>query len=386
MKLTYHLPTCNQEKSYTIYEKNMIVSAFKGLLLSILYHKSNNRGIYKMKKILTFLVAAMLLIVITACGSDDKETSEDSNSLTVYSPHQNEIINPIVKEFQDRTGIKVDVVTGGTGELLNRVTAEEGNPGGDVFWGGGAESLEAFGDSFEPYKTAEDEAIPAEYKSPDNVWTGFSALPMVIMYNQEMVDDANAPKSWEDLLDEQWAGKIAYVEPSKSGSAYTQLVTMLTAYQNDGNDGWGFVEDFVANLDGTILASSSAVPKGVADGEFPVGITLEEAAYRYIAGGASVNVNYPEEGTSAVPDGVALIKDAKNAENAKKFIDFLVSKDVQEMIVEDFSRRAVRNDVNPPEGLIGSDEIPLVDYDFGWSAENKEEVMEQFQQILIEQE
>src|SRR5690606_31744524 len=137
--------------------------------------------------------------------------------------------------------------------------------------------------------------------------------------------------------DEQWTGKIAYVEPSKSGSAYTQLVTMLTAYQNDGNDGWGFVKDFVANLDGTILGSSSAVPKGVADGEFPIGITLEEAAYRYIAGGASVNVNYPEEGTSAVPDGVALIKDAKNAENAKKFIDFLVGKDVQEMIVEDFS-------------------------------------------------
>ncbi|WP_042143656.1 ABC transporter substrate-binding protein [Paucisalibacillus sp. EB02] len=338
-----------------------------------------------MKKLLTFLVAAMLLIVITACGSDDKETSEDSNSLTVYSPHQNEIINPIVKEFQDRTGIKVDVVTGGTGELLNRVTAEEGNPGGDVFWGGGAESLEAFGDSFEAYKTAEDEVIPAEFKSPTNIWTGFSALPMVIMYNQEMVADADAPKSWKDLLDEQWTGKIAYVDPSKSGSAYTQLVTMLTAYQDD-NDGWGFVEDFVANLDGTILSSSSAVPKGVADGEFPVGITLEEAAYRYIAGGASVNVNYPEEGTSAVPDGVALIKDAKNADNAKKFIDFLVSKDVQEMIVEDFSRRAIRNDVNPPEGLIGSDDIPLVDYDFGWSAENKDDVMKQFQQILVEQE
>lgn len=82
-----------------------------------------------MKKIFTFLVAIMLLIIISACGSDDNgEASGNSNTLTVYSPHQNEIINPIVKEFQERTGIKVDVVTGGTGELLNRVTAEEGNP------------------------------------------------------------------------------------------------------------------------------------------------------------------------------------------------------------------------------------------------------------------
>ncbi|GIN58355.1 ABC transporter substrate-binding protein [Lederbergia ruris] len=339
-----------------------------------------------MKKVLMLLIMGMLLAVIAACGSDDKEkASKDADSLTVYSPHQNEIINPIVKEFQDRTGIKVDVVTGGTGELLNRVTAEEGNPGGDVFWGGGAESLEAYGDSFEAYKTAEDDAIPAEFKSPSNIWTGFSALPMVIMYNQEMVADADAPKSWGDLLDEQWEGKIAYVDPSKSGSAYTQLVTMLTAYQDDGDDGWGFVGDFVSNLGGKILSSSSAVPKGVADGEFPVGITLEEAAYRYIAGGASVNVHYPEEGTSAVPDGVALIKGAKNGDNAKKFIDFLVGKDLQEMIVEDFNRRSIRNDVNPPEGLVDNDEIPLVDYDFAWSADNKDEVMKQFQQILIEQ-
>ncbi|MBB6454602.1 iron(III) transport system substrate-binding protein [Salirhabdus euzebyi] len=339
-----------------------------------------------MKKILTLLLMAALVFALSACGSDEEEGSGgDSDTLTVYSPHQNEIINPIIKEFQDRTGIKVDVVTGGTGELLNRVTAEADNPGGDVFWGGGAESLEAFADSFEPYKTAEDEAIPADFKSPTNVWTGFSALPMVIMYNQDMVSDADAPKSWGDLLDPKWTGKIAYTDPSKSGSSYTQLATMLTAYNGDGSEGWDFVKDFVANLDGTILSSSSMVPKGVADGEFPVGLTLEEAAYRYIAGGAAVGVHYPEEGTSAVPDGVALIKGAKNDANAKEFIDFLVSKDVQEMIVEDFSRRSIRSDVNPPEGLVASDEIPLVDYDFEWSATSKDEIMEKFQEILISQ-
>ncbi|CDO03750.1 Iron uptake protein A1 precursor [Oceanobacillus picturae] len=340
-----------------------------------------------MKKILFMMSVALLLSFISACSSGGSEagSDEDSNSLTVYSPHQNEIINPIIKEFQDRTGIKVDMVTGGTGELLNRVTAEEGNPGGDVFWGGGAESLEAYESSFEPYVTESDESISSDFKSPSNVWTGFSALPMVIMYNQDMVAEGDAPKRWEDLLDEQWKGKIAYVDPSKSGSAYTQLVTMLFAYQDDGSDGWGFVKDFVANLDGAILSSSSMVPKGVADGEFPVGITLEEAAYRYIAGGAAVDVNYPEEGTSAVPDGIALIKEAKNNKNAQEFIDFLVSKDVQEMIVEDFNRRSIRDDVSPPEGLISSEEIKMLDYDFGWSAENKDEVMDDFHQIIIAQ-
>lgn len=277
------------------------------------------------------------------------------------------------------------MVTGGTGELLNRVSAEAGNPGADVFWGGGAESLEAFSDHFDSFVSEEDDSIPADFKSPTNLWTGFSALPMVIMYNEDMVPENDAPKSWKDLLDEKWTGKIAFTDPSKSGSSYTQVVTMLFAYGDDGSDGWDFVTDFIGNLDGTILSSSSMVPKGVADGEFPVGVTLEEAAYRYIAGGAAVNVHYPEEGTSAVPDGVALIKDAKNEDNAKTFIDFLVSKDVQEMIVEDFNRRSIRDDVDPPEGLISSEDIPLVEYDFDWSASNKEEVLDEFQQIIISQ-
>lgn len=339
-----------------------------------------------MKKFLTILLSVSLLLFLAACGSGDNESeAADSTVLSVYSPHQSEIINPIVKEFQDRTGIKVELVQGGTGELLSRVSAESSNPGADIFWGGGAESLEAFGENFEPYVTKEDESIPDVFKSETNVWTGFSALPMVIMYNEEMVEEADVPASWKDLLDEQWKGKIAFTDPSKSGSSYTQLVTMLTAYEDDGDNGWSFVNDFVGNLDGTILSGSSMVPKGVADGEFPVGITLEEAAYRYIAGGAPVNVTYPEEGTSAVPDGVALVKGAKNTENAKEFIDFLVSKEVQEMIVEDFSRRAIRDDVDPPEGLMPFDEIPLVDYDFQWSADNKEEVMDKFHQIMISQ-
>lgn len=339
-----------------------------------------------MKKILTILLSASTLLVLTACGSDESGSeAADSETLSVYSPHQSEIINPIIKEFQERTGVKVELVQGGTGELLSRVSAEASNPGADVFWGGGAESLDAFGENFEPYVTAEDEMIPDVFKSETNVWTGFSALPMVIMYNEEMVEEADVPARWEDLLDEQWKGKIAFTDPSKSGSAYTQLVTMLTAYEDDGEEGWGFINDFVGNLDGTILSGSSMVPKGVADGEFPVGITLEEAAYRYIAGGAPVNVVYPEEGTSAVPDGVALVKDAKNTENAQAFIDFLVSKEVQEMIVEDFSRRAIRDDVDPPEGLMAFDEIPLVEYDFQWSADNKEEVLDQFHQIMISQ-
>lgn len=94
------------------------------------------------------MLVGLLALVIAACGQEDGKTATEDKSetttetktetkkstkVTVYSPHQAEIINPIVKEFQDRTKIEVELVTGGTGELLNRVKAESGNPLGDVF-------------------------------------------------------------------------------------------------------------------------------------------------------------------------------------------------------------------------------------------------------------
>ncbi|MEH7385775.1 ABC transporter substrate-binding protein [Bacillus sp. JJ1521] len=342
-----------------------------------------------MKKLFMLCLTLLLALAVAACsgkeesGAGAKEDSgKKSDTVTVYSPHQTEVINPIIKEFQDKTGIKVELVSSGTGELLNRVQAESANPLGDVFWGGGAESLEAFKSHFEAYEVADDASIPDAYKSSENLWTGFSALPMVIMLNKDMVTGADVPKSWEDLLDNKWKGKIAYADPAKSGSSYTQLVTMLTAF-NSQNDGWDFAKEFVANLDGKILSGSSMVYKGVADGEFPLGVTLEEAAYRYIAGGANVDVVYPSEGTSAVPDGMAVIKGAKNKENAEKFLDFLASKEVQELIVSEFNRRSVRDDVNAPEGLPATKDIPMVDYDFNWASENQDDVMKKFQDIVI---
>ncbi|UKS30886.1 ABC transporter substrate-binding protein [Paenibacillus sp. HWE-109] len=306
--------------------------------------------------------------------------------LTLYSPNAAEINNPIIKEFQDRTGIEVQLITGGTGDLLKRVQAETQNPLGDVFWAGGADSLEAYKQFFEPYTTKEIDNILPAYVDVTNVWTPFNALPMVITYNKELVSENDLPKSWKDLLDPKWKGKIAYADPAKSGSSYTQLITMLTAFGRDDGKGWEYVKKLNANLDGKLLSSSSLVQRGVPDKEFALGITLEDAAIRYIEGGSKIGVLYPSEGTSAVPDAAAIIKGSKNLSQAKQFIDFLVSKDVQELIQKEFKRRSVRKDVAPVEGLPQTKDIKLVNYDFIWSAANKNEVIKRFSKITTGQE
>ncbi|GIP34166.1 ABC transporter substrate-binding protein [Paenibacillus sp. J2TS4] len=351
------------------------------------------------KAFLSFLMVVMLLIS-AGCGSGDSgssngkgtdsgaspEGSKGTGRLTVYSPNQAEINNPIIKEFQDRTGIQVQLISGGTGELLKRVEAEASNPLGDVFFGGGQESHDAYKDYFEPYVTSEIDNLEADYTDPGQTWTPLSILPMIIIYNQDLVPEGEKPKGWEDLLDPKWKGKIAFSDPARSASSYTQMVTMLTAFGLNDEKGWDFIKKFVGALDNKILSSSSMVYKGVADKEFALGITSEDAALRYIEGGAKVGIIYPEEGTSARADALSIMKGAKNLEEAKQFIDFVAGPDVQSLIQKEFKRRSVRKDAEKVEGIPLTKDIKVLPYDTEWASNNKDEAVARFTRIVTGQE
>jgi len=365
-----------------------------------------------MKKLMTLLLVLTLgVTMFTACSKkdDDKgdkaepakqtdevkdaekdnaDTDKDTevaatDSLVVYSPHKADMINPIIKEFQETTGIKVDVVAAGTGELLKRIESESNNPLGDVMWGGGAESLNAFKEFFAPYESEEAKAINTVFIDRENTWTGTSPLPMVIMYNKKLVKPEDVPTSWGDLLDEKWKGKIAYADPTRSGSSFTILATMLTAYKAEGDEGWEFINNFYKNLDGKLTSGSSGVYKGVADGEYAVGLTLEKAAMEYINAGAEVGMVYPSEGTSSAPDAIAVIKGAKNEVNAKKFLDFALTAKTQKFVLDNFASRPVRDDVEMGDNLIKMSEIKLVDYDLQWVSDNKDNIVKKWKDIVI---
>jgi len=352
-----------------------------------------------MKRILSALLAVTMIAgVFAGCSSSNGTASAaqskaeasqaapqepNSKHVTVYSPHPADPLNAGVKEFQEKTGITVDVVAAGTGELLKRIEAESGSPLCDVFWGGGADSLAAYGKYFDKFTPTDINSIDKTYVSTDGLWTGESPLPMVLMYNKKLVGENDVPKGWGDLIDAKFKGKIAYADPAKSGSSYTILCTMLTAFGKDDGKGWDFIKKFVSNLDGKILGSSGDVYKKVSDGEYSVGLTLEKEAIKYVQAGADVGIVYPSEGTSAVPDGIAIVKGCKNKENAETFMNFVLSKECQTMMANDFARRGVRLDTDPPKGVPVMKDIKLVDYDFAWASSQKTQIMEKWKEVVV---
>lgn len=342
-----------------------------------------------MKKLVSvILVTAMVSLLLVGCSGKSSTTDtgdkSDSKSVTVYSSHPADpLLNTTIKKFQDKTGITVDLVAAGTGELLKRVEAESNNPQCDVFWGGGADSLAAYSKYFASFTPTESDSIDKNYLSKDGTWSGESPNPMVIMYNKELVSEADAPKCWADLINEKFKGKIAYADPAKSGSSYTILCIMLTAFGKDDGKGWDFMKKFVTNLNGKILSSSGDVYKKVADKEYSVGLTQEKEAIKYINAGARVGMVYPSEGTAAVPDGIAIVKDCDNKKNAETFVNYILSNECQSMMSKDLSRRAVRLDTDPPKGLSPLKDIKMVNYDFNWASSQKTANIEKWKEIIV---
>ena len=336
-----------------------------------------------MKKYLALLLALAMVFALCACGGSaapaetpapesaapaeetpaeptEKVPEDYTGNLVVYSPHDADPQNAGVEMFrQAYPNINVEVIAAGTGELCQRVVAESANPQGDVLWGGGADTLAAYTDYFAPYVCANDDVIDEAYKDANDLWIGESPLPMVFIYNKTLIDEADVPTTWEGLCDESLKGKIAYASPAKSGSAYTQLCTMLFS-QPTLDEGWALVEKFIANLDGKIQDSSGNCHKLVASGEYTLGVTIEKSAVLY-NDNPDIGYVYPEK-NSAVPDGVALIKNCPNEENAKLFIDFVTGLECQTAQNGDWARRPVRSDLTPV-GLCELSELDLGEYD-----------------------
>lgn len=328
-----------------------------------------------MKKFFSLVLAMMLLVTASAALAD--------GSLVVYSPHDADPLNAGVAMFQAAyPDIDVQVIAAGTGELCQRIVAESENPQGDVLWGGGADTLAGYVDYFDAYVCANDDVIGDAYKDADDMWIGESPLPMVFIYNKNLIAEEDVPKTWDDLCNEALKGKIAYASPAKSGSAYTQLCTMLFS-KDTIDEGWELVFNFIKNLDGKVQDSSGNCHKLVASGEYAVGVTIEKSAVLY-NDNPDIAYVYPTK-NSAVPDGVALIKNCPNPDNAKLFIDFVTGLECQTAQNADWARRPVRSDLTPV-GLVGLDTLDLGNYDFAYAAKNKAEIVEKWNDLTIEAE
>jgi iron(III) transport system substrate-binding protein len=309
-----------------------------------------------------------LAVSLLAAGSAWAE-----QHVVLYSANDDTVNKLVADGFAKATGIKLDVVSTGSGVLVRRITSEAANPQGDVIWGVSATILRLASPYLQAYPAKDRDAVPAQFRDPKDLWLGTNIQVVVIGENTKAIDKDSGPKSWADLLDPKLKGKLAFTDPSNSGFSYA-AATLLLSQWGEGDAAWTKMGQLLANA--KVLNRSTQVFEGVGSGEYPLGITLEYAGFLWAHNGAPVNVVYPAEGTHAVVEGAAILKGGPNGEAAKQLIDYLASKDVQEMLLKATFRRPARQDIDlgaVAPGMLPFSSIKVLPYDDAkWEAARRD--------------
>ena len=330
-----------------------------------------------MKKFLAAALASVMLVGGAALAVADGE-------LNICSPNSDGLLS-IIPVFEEQTGIKVNVESIGTGDCMKRIESEIAQEYStfDLMYGGSLANYVANAGLFQDYVSEQDQYLMDAYKNTRGYCTNYTIDGSVLLVNTDMLKELGVEvNGYADLLQPELVGKIASADPASSSSAFCQLTNMLLAmggYEDDA--AWKYVEDLFVGQQVAITSGSSAVYKGVYNGEYAVGLTYEDPCVTLIKDGATnIQVVYPVEGTVFLLAEIGIVKNAKNVENAKAFVDFMLSEDAQRFLGENTTSRNVReveykNDVMTPLA-----DIKLIyedsDYVIAHTSELKEKVQD----------
>lgn len=320
------------------------------------------------------IACTILLILTKVCFA--------GNDVIVYTSEDKIFSEPVLLQFEKKTGIKIRVIydtegTKSTG-LVNRLIAEKDKPQADVFWSGEPVRpvLLKIKGLTTPYVSSAAADIPKTYKDPDGHWTGFSARARVILYNSSLVSMDERPLSILDLVKPKWRGQVAIANPLFGTTAIH--MTALFVVLGDGK-ARKFMDDLKAN-GVKIVSSNSEVRRLVARGEVKVGITDTDDANVAVRDGSAVKIVYPDEsgmGTLIMPNMVCLIKNSPNRENGKKLIDYLVSSEVEKSLAFAMcAQMPLRHDVQTPADVLTIAAIKGMDINYHDVAVRLDEISE----------
>ena len=333
---------------------------------------------------MSFLKSAAAGLLVFAGLLGCKPASQPSKAVVVYTSVDDVFARPVCEQFQTETGIEVKLVpdteeTKSTG-LLNRLLAEQARPQADVFWSGDpvrAAVLKTKGISA-PFKPSSPADATGRFSDSTGHWSALSARARVLIVNTNLVPAAGTPRSLQAFLDPQWKGKACLANPlfgtsSMHAAAHFEVMGEAKAKE--------FFDGLRAN-GAKMLSSNGEVKRRAAAGEFAFGLTDTDDASVAIKEGKPVRMIYPDQdgpGTLIVPNAAVLIANGPSPANGKKFIEYLLTADVEQALAaSEAAQMPLRHGVPVPPGLKRVEEIKAMTVDYEKLAARLEELARGF--------
>lgn len=337
-----------------------------------------------------------LALGLAACGSTEtgnketetntntpqqSETSEINGTLSFYTSQPETDATVLVEEFNKiYPDVEVKTFRSGTEEVVGKLLAENeaGDVQADVLLVADEVTFENLksNDLLESYESKEFVNIPEQYIDEDHMYAGTKIMSTVVAYNTDLVSEA--PNSWLDLTDASTKSQTIMPSPLYSGAAAYNL----GIFTRTANLGWGFYENLKAN-GVTVGQGNGTALKGIQAGDQSYAIIVDYLVNNAIKEGSPLALVYPVEGVPVITEPIALMKDANNKEAAKAFIDFVLSKEGQELAAS-LGYSPIRSDVAAPEGLKSVDKLTVLSADVSELYTNRESDKDQFKTMFGE--
>lgn len=316
-------------------------------------------------------MASLLSVsILAACGSTEENTSstpdESSNndtstiegSVSFYTSQPEADATKLISEFNKLyPDVEVELFRSGTEEVVGKVLAENtaGDVQADVLLLADHVTFENLKnlDLLESYDSSEKDNIPEQFRDADATYYGTKVMATVIGYNTDKVTEA--PKSW-NLLKEK-ASETIMPSPLYSGAAAYNL----GIFTREEAFGWDYYKALKEGKT-TVVQGNGAALKGLQAGENNYAMIVDYLVNNAAKDGSPVAIAYPVEGVPVITEPIALVKDAENVEASQVFIDFVLSKEGQE-VAASLGYAPIRSDVEAPEGLKAVDELNVLSSD-----------------------
>jgi iron(III) transport system substrate-binding protein len=344
-----------------------------------------------MKRIFSLLLVLMMVLTVFAgCADSGTDTPAadalpgEGLELVVYAGLMEDHAILAMREFEEATGVKVDMVRMSGGEIFARIKAEKENPSASIWYGGGALTfIQAKNEGLlENYKSPNAENIPDNFKDPDGAWTGIYSGYLGIEGNKKWLDEngLELPQTFDDLLKPEFEGNIVIAHPGSSSTAYNFLATIVQLRGEE--EGFKYLQAFNKQVR-QYTKSGSAPGRMVGMGEAPIAIGFLHDAIKYQKEGyEDLIFTAPQEGTGYEIGAVGIIKDGPDQEAAKLFVDWCLTKEAQELGKTVGSYQFLTNpDANPPEEAMQLKGTTLIDYDFVWAGNQRQAFIEKFMEL-----
>ncbi len=313
------------------------------------------------------VVAVAAVLVLASCGGEEDAAGVDDSRLVVYSGRAEQLVQPVIDQFEEATGVEVSVRYGSTAQLAAQLIEEGDRSPADVFFAqdGGALGALTKAGMFAQLPTEVLDIVDDRFQADDGTWVGTSGRARVVAYNADELDESEVPDSIFDLTAPEWRGRVGIAPGNASFQAFVTAIRVL-----EGDDvARQWLEDMASNgverFDNNVL-----VLDAVNDGVVDLGLINHYYWFERVAeeGEDAVTARLKfmpgdDPGSLINVAGAGVLASSDRAEEARQFVEYLLGEDAQAYFAEETKEYPLRAGIPTAEGLppLESLDAPAID-------------------------